>query len=199
MSAGGGSRRPPGAGSLAAHRRVAELWRAVGLGFTMVWAVLLALVVVYWVRVTFLPSPEDDLPGSLRLLLAPAALAAAVFVLWTLVCGWRLLRRRASGWDAAVVLGSFAIAGAVFAWAPGQLVDGLESAPRTVAVGLVVLGGASVTSGMLAQRAFRRSAVALEPGEEEGYVELVAEDDPTEEYAYPGSDESPAPPPVRDW
>lgn len=163
------SRREPTASAstsaYAGRRRVAELWRAAALGFVLVWTVVLVLVVGFWVRVTFAPGPGDELPGSLQILLAPVAVFAVGLSLWTLVCGWRLVRRRASGCDAVVVDGAFAVAVAVFVWAPSRVFD-LPTLPRTTVVGLGVLGLASVVTGMLAQRAFERAAVGLEPSDD---------------------------------
>ncbi|NHA68053.1 hypothetical protein [Phycicoccus flavus] len=170
---------------LAARRRVAELWRATGLGFTIVWTVLLVLVVGFWVRVTFLPRPGDDLPGSLQVLLAPVAVISAGMVVWGLVCGWRLLRRRTSGWDAVVVLGAFAIAVAVMVWAPGRFLDSLDKAPTDVAVALVVLGVASVGTGLLGQRAFRRASTGLEPSDVDEYEYEDEEPVPQDGYGDP--------------
>lgn len=159
------SRRPEATPPFVVRRRVAELWRAAGLGFVLVWTVVLVLVVGFWVRVTFLPRPGDDLPGSLQILLAPVAVFAAGLAVWTLVCGWRLVRRRASGWDAVVVDGAFALAVAVFVWAPRRVLEGPEP-PRTVVVALAALGLTSVVTGLLAQRAFERAAVGLEPSDD---------------------------------
>jgi hypothetical protein len=147
----------------AASVRAAELWRATGLGFAIVWTVLLVLVVAFWVRVTFYPRPGDELPGSLQILLAPVAFAAAGLAVWTVASAWRLVLRRASGWDPIVVLGAFAIAVSVLIWAPSRVFDALSPAPRPAVLALAGLGVASVVTGLVAQRAFRRAAVAFEP------------------------------------
>lgn len=155
-----------GAGEVAdpaAVRRRAELWRAAGLGFSLVWVVVLTLVVLFWVRVTFLPRPGDDLPGALEIVMAPVALLSAGLAAWVTTCAWRLWRRRASGWDAVMVVGSFALAVAAFVWAPGRFLDGAERAPRPVLATVVALGLASVVTSRLAQRAFVRAAVGPEP------------------------------------
>ncbi|WP_157622620.1 hypothetical protein [Nostocoides sp. Soil756] len=147
-------------------RRRAELWRATGLGFSLVWVVVLALVVAFWVRVTFLPRPGDDLPGALEIVMAPVALLSAGLAAWVTACAWRLWRRRASGWDAVMVVGAFAIAVAVFIWAPGRFLDGAERAPRPILATMVALGVASIVTGRRAQRAFVRAAVGPEPSDD---------------------------------
>lgn len=161
----------------AARVRVAELWRATGLGFALVWTVILVLVVAFWVRVTFYPRPGDELPGSLQILLAPVAFAAAGLAVWTLASAWRLVLRRASGWDPIVVLGAFAIAVSVLVWAPSRFFEALSPAPRPAVVALAVLGVTSVVTGLLAQRAFRRAAVAFEPLPDDDALLTGADDD----------------------
>jgi hypothetical protein len=163
----------PAAEPLLARRR-AELWRATGLGFSLVWVVVLTLVVLFWVRVTFFPRPGDDLPGALEIVMAPVALLCAGLVGWVVACAWRLWRRRASGSDAIVVVGAFALAVAVFVWAPGRLLDGAERAPRPLLAAVVLLGVSSVVTGRLAQRAFVRAAVGPEPSDD-GFL---GDDDP---------------------
>ncbi len=157
--------------------RVAELWRAAGLGFALVWTVVLVLVVAFWVRVTFYPRPGDELPGSLQILLAPVALAAAGLGIWTVASAWRLVLRRASGWDPIVVLGAFAIAVSVLVWAPSRVFDALSPAPRPAVLALAALGVASVVTGLIAQRAFRRAAVAFEPLDDDDALFAGADDD----------------------
>ncbi|MBM6405427.1 hypothetical protein JQN72_14370 [Phycicoccus sp. CSK15P-2] len=149
-----------------ARLRAAELWRATGLGFSIVWAVVLALVVFFWVRIAFMPRPGDDVSRWNDALLAPIALAAACLAVWVVVCAYRLARRRASGWDAVVVCGAFSLAIAAFLWLPGKLVDRLDPGSSELILPLTVLGAASVVTGLVAQRAFRRVAVDLEPTEE---------------------------------
>lgn len=161
----------------AANVRVAELWRATGLGFALVWTVILVLVLAFWVRVTFYPRPGDELPGSLQILLAPVALAAAGLAVWTLASAWRLVLRRASGWDPIVVLGAFAIAVSVLVWAPSRFFEALTPAPRPAVIALAVLGVTSVVTGLVAQRAFRRAAVAFEHLDEDDALLPGADDD----------------------
>ncbi len=157
--------------------RVAELWRAAGLGFALVWTVVLVLVVAFWVRVTFYARPGDELPGSLQILLAPVAFAAAGLAVWTLASAWRLVLRRASGWDPIVVLGAFAIAVSVLVWAPSRFFEALSPAPRPALVALAALGVASVVTGLIAQRAFRRAAVAFEPLDDDDDALFTGADD----------------------
>ncbi|MBR7744572.1 hypothetical protein KC207_14850 [Phycicoccus sp. BSK3Z-2] len=142
---------------------VADVWRAVGIGFSLVWTTVLALVVTFWVRVVFFPRPGDEVALWNDVVLAPVALVAAVLAGWTLVGVWRLLLRRPGGFDPLVVLGAFAIAVALLVWAPGRFIDGLDAAPREGVLALGVLGVVSVAAGMLAQRSWRRAAAVVDP------------------------------------
>lgn len=146
--------------------RAAELWRAVGLGLSVVWTVVLLLVVLFWVRVAFAPQPGDDLPGSLRLLLAPVALAATILTVWTLVGAWRIVRRRTSGWDALSVDGAFAVAVAVLLTVPATILDDAPTPSRVSMLGLAVVGFATVLVARFARQAFDRVAVGLEPSDD---------------------------------
>ena len=148
-----------------ARRRVlsADLFRAAGLGFAVVWATSLGLVVAFWVRVVFYPRPGDEVSAWNDVALAPVALVSAVLTVWVLLGAWRLVVRRPGGVDPVVVVGSFAIAVAVLVWAPGRFVEGLDSAPRSWVVGLAVLGVCSVVTGMLGQRAWGRAAAVQDP------------------------------------
>ena len=162
--------------------RVADLWRAAGLGFTAVWATVLILVVVFWVRVVFFPRPGDEVSAWNDVALVPVAGVSAVLAIWTLVGAWKLLLRRPGGFDPIVVIGSFAIAVAVLVWAPGRFIDGLDAAPRSWVVAAAVLGAASVITGMLAQRSWRRAAAVQDPvpvdQEQPWAADAVAEPEP---------------------
>ena len=147
-------------------RQVAELWRATGLGLSLVWTVVLLLVVLFWVRVAFLPEPGDDLPGALRVLLAPVALAATLLAGWTLVGTWRIVRRRTSGWDALSVDGALAVAVAALLTLPATLLRDAPTPSRANMVVLAVAGLVTVVVARTARRAFDRVAVGLEPSDD---------------------------------
>lgn len=162
MTGTSGRRRAARAPDPRRARRRAELWRAAGLGFSLVWAVVLGLVVAFWARVTFSDGSAEDLPGSLDLLLTAVAFVCAGLAVWTVVDALWLFRRRTSGWDAVIVLGSFSVAVSLLVGLPRRFLHELGSAPGPIVWGLGVLGLASVVTGLLAQRAFRRAAEARE-------------------------------------
>ncbi len=141
--------------------RTADLWRATGLGLSVVWGVVLLLVVGYGARLTFAPTAGDP-PGFVRLLLAPLSLVALALFVWVAVAAWRIQARRAAGWDAVIVIGGLAVASGVFVAAPWRFDGGPGKGLTPLSVGLVVLGALSVVAGLLAQRSWRRAAEALE-------------------------------------
>lgn len=161
--------------------RAADLWRGAGLGLAVVWAVLLGLVVVFWLRVTFFRQPGDDIEGYAQVVLAPVAVVAAVLLGWTVVSLWSLWMRRERGWDVIVVLGAFAIAGALFLVLPGEFLDRVQERVGPRVVGLAGLGVFSVVVGLLGQRTWRRAAVALDairrPRDDGLDVEMWPEDE----------------------
>ncbi len=155
--------------------RAADLWRATGIGLSLVWAVVLLLVVGYAARLTFAPTTGDP-PGFVRLLLAPLSLVALALFVWLAIAGWRIQARRTAGWDAIVVVGGLALASGVFVAAPWRFDGGPGKGLTPLSVGLVVLGTLSVVAGLLAQRAWRRAAVALEQSHAGGVLPGPGED-----------------------
>ncbi|MBM6400566.1 hypothetical protein [Phycicoccus sonneratiae] len=141
--------------------RAADLWRATGLGLAMVWGVVLLLVIGYAARLTLDPG-ADDPPTVVRLLLVPMGVVAVALFVWIAVAGWRIQLRRPSGWDPVIVVGGLGLAGGVFVAAPWRFDGGPGKGLTPLTVGLVVMGLLSVVAGLLAQRSWRRAAVALE-------------------------------------
>ncbi len=131
--------------------RNAERWRVVGIALDIVWILLLAVVVGFWVRVTWYPRPDDEVRGFVPVLLAPAAAVGALLAGWAVASAWRLYRRRRSGWDAPVVLGALGVAVSVYSLVPSTTI-----VPELVWLG--VLGTGSAVAGILGERTWRRVA-----------------------------------------
>lgn len=144
------NKRPRSAADPQHDHEMAERWRAVGLGLNSVWVVVLLLVVAFWANVTWADRPAYSGPGYLPALLAPAALLAAVMAGWAVVSAVRILRRSADGWDAPIVLGVIGIAVAGFSLIPSDTI-----VKPLVWVG--VLGLASLATGVLGERSWRRA------------------------------------------
>ena len=115
--------------------RTADLWRATGIGLSVVWGVVLLLVVGYGARLTFAPTAGDP-PGFVRLLLAPLSLVALALFVWVAVAAWRIQARRTAGWDAVIVIGGLAIASGVFVAAPWRFDGGPGKGLTPLSVGL---------------------------------------------------------------
>jgi hypothetical protein len=129
----------------------ADRWRLVGIAIDAVWVVPLLFVAAFWVRVTWYPSPDDEVRGFVPVLLAPAAVLSALLVGWAATSAWRLYRRRRSGWDGPVVLGALAVAVAVYSFVPSTTI--VPEMPW-----LAVFGVGSVVAGILGERSWRRVA-----------------------------------------
>ncbi len=129
--------------------RAADRWRLVGIALDVLWTVLLAVVVWFWVRVTWYPHPDDEVRGFVPVLMAPAAVVSTLLAGWALASAWRLYRRRRAGWDAPVVLGALALAVSVYSLVPSTTI-----VPEMAWLG--VLGVGSVVAGVLGERTWRR-------------------------------------------
>lgn len=135
----------------------ADRWRLAGLAVLGVWALLLVLAVVLWVRVAVFADPDDGANGAIRLFGAPFVLLALGILWWVWRSARQLQHHRAEGWTLPLALGGVALVQSVVTMMPLALssggVSGDAVAPFRAGAGL---GAVSVGVGLLGRRAWRR-------------------------------------------
>lgn len=139
------------------QERAADRWRVAGLAVLGVWALLLAVAVVLWVRVAVFADPDDGANGAIRLFGAPFVLLAVGVLWWVWRSARHLRHRRPEGWTLPLALGGVALVQSVVTALPLATSSGLAgwdaAAPFLVGAGL---GAVSVAVGLLGRRSWTR-------------------------------------------
>ena len=136
-------------------------WRVAGLVVHGVWALLLGLAIVLWVRIAVLPGPEDDVQGYVRLFGAPFVLLALGLLWWVWRSARSLRAGRPEGWTLPLALGAVALVQSAVTALP-LAVSGDAPGWGAVAPFLAgaAFGAASVSVGVLGRRSRADAAPA---------------------------------------
>jgi hypothetical protein len=140
----------------------AARWRVVGLVLHGIWAALLLVAVLLWVRTAFFGDSTTDVTGVVRLIGAPFALLALAVLWWVWRSSRALRAGRREGWTVPLALGGVAVAQAALTGMPLLATSGSGAGAPGGALatlgGSVLLGAVSVGSALLGRRAQDRLA-----------------------------------------
>ena len=146
--------------------RPAGPWRAAGLVLLAVWAAVIVVALVLFVRVALVPDGGAGPNRTVVLLGVPFVLVSLGLLWWTWSSAWALRDGRREGWTVLLALGGVAVAQTVMT-APG-IVSASGSAtgsgpPREVLVGMlamIALGLVSLAVALLGRRAWTAADAA---------------------------------------
>ena len=137
-------------------------WHTAGLVLLAVWAALLGVAVVLWLKVALFPGGTGGPDGYLVLFGAPFMLVALALLWWAWRSARALRRGRREGWTLLLVLGGIAVMQVVLTARPllapagSDPTAGAEAgAPPGLAAGLlgaIVLGLASLAVALVGRR-----------------------------------------------
>ena len=167
MSASPSSRMPSAAAAPDGRlERGPGPWRTAGLVLLAVWAAVVVVALVLFVRVALVPDGGDGPNRTVVLLGAPFVLVALGLLWWTWSSARALRSGRREGWTVLLALGGVAVAQTVMT-APG-IVSASGSAtgsapPREVLGGMlamIALGLVTLAVAVLGRRAWTAAVAA---------------------------------------
>ncbi|HET6968500.1 MAG TPA: hypothetical protein VFI44_09495 [Ornithinibacter sp.] len=136
--------------------RAAHGWRVAGLAVLAVWALLLVLAVVLWVRVAVFADPDDGANGAIRLFGAPFVLLALGILWWVWRSARHLRHHRVEGWTLPLALGGVALVQSVVTMLPLALSSAGTGGDAVAFLAGAGLGVVSLAVGLLGRRAWVR-------------------------------------------